>query len=271
MDPASAALGIIPLVALAAQTALFAKNFISSAKGAKESIEALVNELETLKSNLEKLDENLKNESKNEGGSSLRFPQTSVLRSSAIACEARLSKLKRKLEKAASKSQSKFGPGRLTWPFNEEDHRKLMQDLRAFAQWTHFGLTIDGCALLSRTSKDVVAILHSQLETFDSVRSLEERTSAVEDALRNQTVALTTDHDHRVRDEILSWVSGYPYFKKHNDIRSQRAEGTGTWLLERVEYKNWRDELTFPNILWCHGVQGSGKSILTFVAQITLP
>ena len=263
MDPVSLTIGILPLVAFAAQTINLARTFISSMTDAPESIQALVSELEILRSNLIALDQNLKSDKTN----SLVFPQTSVLRSSAAACETRISRLRDKLKKA---SESKL-KGRLSWPFNEDEHRKLMQDLRAFAQWTHFGLTIDGCALLSRSSEDVIKILENQLQTFDSIRSLEDRTAAVEEALKNNSSLLTNEHDLRVRQEIVSWISDYQHDQRHSDVRSKHVEGTGTWFLERTNYQNWRDELSFPNTLWCHGVQGSGKSVLTYVIGSTVP
>jgi len=39
-----------------------------------------------------------------------------------------------------------------------------------FAQWIQFTLTIDGCALLSKTSAEVLETLKHQLETFQLVK-----------------------------------------------------------------------------------------------------
>ena len=259
MDPFSLTVGIAGLAGLAAQTVKLATTFASSLANERESIQALITELEALRSNLEKLEQNLKSEN----ASSLVFPQTSVLWSSTSACEARLTRLHAKLEKA-SKSKAR----RLLWPFDETEHRKLIQDLRAFAQWMHFGLSIDGCALLSRTSKDVLEILQHQLTGFDTIRSLEDRTDALVNAIKSHTSALTSDRELEMRQKILSWVSDYPHDQRHNEVRSNRLEGTGVWALNCTEYMIWRDELTLPNTLWCHGIQGSGKSVLACVLYL---
>lgn len=256
MDPFSLTVGLTGLAGLAAQTVKLARRFIFSVKSARGSIEALVIELEALRANLEKLDLNLRSEK----AGSLEFPQTSVLRSTTSACETQLTNLHAKLQRAA-----KSRAGRLIWPFDELEHRKLIQDLRSFSQWMHFGLSIDGCALLSRTSKDVTQILQRQLTDFDSIRSLECRTAALENAIKSHTMALTSNQGLETRQKVFSWVSDYPHDQKHDAIRSKRVDGTGTWLLERTEYMKWRDELIFPNVLWCHGIQGSGKSTLACV------
>ncbi len=42
------------------------------------------------------------------------------------------------------------------------------------------------------------------------------------------------------------------YIPIHNDVFAMRVEGTGSWLLNSTEFKNWRDA---PNnaTLWCPG------------------
>jgi hypothetical protein len=69
--------------------------------------------------------------------------------------------------------------------------------------------------------------------------------------------------ESKLRDDVLKWISDEDYGQKHNTIRLPRVHGTGRWLLETGEYLTWRDGDYFPNLLWCHGIQGSGKSVLT--------
>jgi hypothetical protein len=50
--------------------------------------------------------------------------------------------------------------------------------------------------------------------------------------------------------------------QKHSRIRESRTENTGSWLLQTTEYLVWRDDLSTANLLWCPGIQGSGKTTL---------
>ena len=62
-------------------------------------------------------------------------------------------------------------------PLNEKEHQKTVQELRVFAQWMQFALSVDGCSLLSRTSDDVLEILEQQLESFRALQALEDTTT----------------------------------------------------------------------------------------------
>ncbi|KAI9708311.1 MAG: hypothetical protein M1820_004015 [Bogoriella megaspora] len=253
MDPVSLVVGVVPLIELVLRTSLLTRAFVNEAKDAKESISVLITELNALHSNLERLKQNIDSEN----ARSIVYPQASVLCSSTSACQVRVQGLHDKLEKAANNRVRQW-----LWPFDEKEHRKVIQDLRAFAQWMQFGLTIDGCAMLSRTSKDMLEILQRQLDTFQEIQSLGKRTAALEDAVQTHTRALANDRELGERHKILSWISDIQHDQRHHDIRSSRVEDTGGWLLECTEYLRWRDDITCPNVLWCHGIQGSGKSML---------
>ena len=73
------------------------------------------------------------------------------------------------------------------------------------------------------------------------------------------------DREERERNNILAWISSFDYEKKHHSIKTPRVDGTGEWLLQRPEFQKWRDERNATYTLWCHGLQGSGKSVLASV------
>lgn len=76
---------------------------------------------------------------------------------------------------------------------------------------------------------------------------------------------LQTDRETKVREEILKWISVSDTEKQHNIIRRPRVADTGLWLLNTKTFVRWRDSEESPNVLWCRGIQGSGKSVLTWV------
>ncbi|KFY45951.1 hypothetical protein V495_02719 [Pseudogymnoascus sp. VKM F-4514 (FW-929)] len=256
MDPFSLTLSVASLVALVAQTATVTRDYLSAVKNARESIITLVTELEALQTNLSSLEEFLRSDSVK----GLAFEQNSVLRSCASACESKLEVLCKKLDKVGDSRTSRY-----LWPLNEKDHLKTVQELRAFGQWIQFALSVDSCSLLSQTSSDILKILNQQVEGFKALQALEDDTTEILVTVRDQTRLLQDDHNAKKRDDILNWISKSEHDQKHQAVRLPRVKGTGGWLLERKEYVRWRDEAASPSILWCHGIQGSGKTVLTSI------
>ncbi|KAK6361430.1 hypothetical protein TWF730_005159 [Orbilia blumenaviensis] len=62
--------------------------------------------------------------------------------------------------------------------------------------------------------------------------------------------------------EILNWLTPIDYGLQQGDIFQRRQSGTGQWLLESVEYQNW---LASNQILFCPGIPGAGKTVLTAI------
>jgi hypothetical protein len=261
MDPFSISVGVAGLVALVGQTLSITKGYLSSIKHKKDSVVTLVTELEALQFNLSSLDAFLRSDSVRVHA--LAFQRTSVLRSCTSACEDKLKSLCKKLGQVGDSRTSRY-----LWPLSEKEHQKTVQELRAFSQWMQFALSVDGCSLLSRTSDDVLKIMRQQLEWFKSVQGLKDQTTQLQQAVADQTRLLQDDYNAKTRNDILSWISKLDYDRKHQTIRSPRVQDTGSWLLERVEYVRWRDGDCSSNILWCHGIQGSGKTILTYTVVI---
>lgn len=67
----------------------------------------------------------------------------------------------------------------------------------------------------------------------------------------------------RIEDiEILEWLTPVDYGPQQSDNFSQRQEGTGEWLLRSKEFQDWVDT---GKTLFCPGVPGAGKTILTSI------
>ncbi|KAK3387293.1 hypothetical protein B0H63DRAFT_155372 [Podospora didyma] len=73
---------------------------------------------------------------------------------------------------------------------------------------------------------------------------------------------MESDSLSKKREDVLSWLSTLDHSQRYHAIRSLRVEGTGKWLLNHSNYPSWRDDKASPNILWCHGIQGAGKTFL---------
>lgn len=63
--------------------------------------------------------------------------------------------------------------------------------------------------------------------------------------------------------EILNWLTPIDYSPQHSDFLKKRQLGTGQWLLDSTEYRTWLD--TDGQTLFCPGIPGAGKTILTSI------
>lgn len=63
--------------------------------------------------------------------------------------------------------------------------------------------------------------------------------------------------------EVLNWLTSVDYGPQHSDFLKRRQPGTGQWFLDSAEYHTW---LNSGNLtLFCPGIPGAGKTILTAI------
>lgn len=63
--------------------------------------------------------------------------------------------------------------------------------------------------------------------------------------------------------KILKWLTPVDYGPQQSDFFRRRQAGTGQWLLNSAEYKTWLE--TSQQTLFCPGIPGAGKTILTSI------
>lgn len=66
------------------------------------------------------------------------------------------------------------------------------------------------------------------------------------------------------RHEVEEWLSPLNFFETQSDKLSRRLEGTGKWLLESSEYKDWSNRRSNA-VLCCPGIPGAGKTMLAAI------
>ena len=62
-------------------------------------------------------------------------------------------------------------------------------------------------------------------------------------------------------DELVHWLGDIPYYRHHGAAKTGRLPGSGIWLKQRPEYKDWWTWKTSA-IFWLTGTLGMGKSAL---------
>ncbi|KAK7955119.1 hypothetical protein PG988_015813 [Apiospora saccharicola] len=102
-------------------------------------------------------------------------------------------------------------------------------------------------------------------QVLDHVQPCEiaqERT--VQEQINGIAAGIKQVHQH-IFDEkdrkILDWITPLDYGTQHSDYLQRRHEGTGNWLLDSDEYLEWLND--DHGTLFCPGIPGSGKTILT--------
>lgn len=62
---------------------------------------------------------------------------------------------------------------------------------------------------------------------------------------------------------ILNWLTSIDYAPQQSDFIARRQEGTGQWLLESEKFQEWLTKS--EQILFCPGIPGAGKTIITSI------
>lgn len=74
---------------------------------------------------------------------------------------------------------------------------------------------------------------------------------------------LKRQQENHQRQSILDWITTVDYAPQQHDFIARRQEGTGQWLLESTEFDTW--VTTRGKVLFCPGIPGAGKTILTSI------
>ena len=64
--------------------------------------------------------------------------------------------------------------------------------------------------------------------------------------------------------EIMRWLSPLDPRRRHQDVRTDRFDGVGSWFLEISEFREWRSGEGGADkaVLFCYGNPGVGKTFL---------
>ena len=116
-----------------------------------------------------------------------------------------------------------------------------------------------------KETQDVLAVIERQKSLFqiaqqnDHLRLSLAIQSDTQDIARGVNT-LVLDQEDQKKKVVLSRLTPIDFDITHRDINSHRVKRTGKWLLESTEYTLW---LKQPSTLWCRGIPGAGKTILS--------
>lgn len=88
---------------------------------------------------------------------------------------------------------------------------------------------------------------------------MHENITATRDQVNIVRKAQRSDEDKKV----LDWLTTVEYGPQYSDFIKRRQEGTGQWFLNSERYQTWLD--AGNQTLFCPGIPGAGKTILTSI------
>ncbi|KAH8193937.1 hypothetical protein TruAng_011895 [Truncatella angustata] len=80
---------------------------------------------------------------------------------------------------------------------------------------------------------------------------------------RDNVIKLVVRQDRQEHQEILDWLTPIDTAAQQADFIRRRQPGTGQWLIESPEYSKWK--AAKGEVLFCHGMPGAGKTILSSI------
>ncbi|KAM0231634.1 hypothetical protein ACHAP5_011003 [Fusarium lateritium] len=105
-----------------------------------------------------------------------------------------------------------------------------------------------------------------QASDIEKERPVKDVIKEVHSALTNLQSEVTQIHSRQIRQgdiEILDWLTPVDYGLQQSENINTREQGTGHWLIETQEFQAWLS--TQGQTLFCRGIPGVGKTILTSV------
>ncbi|CAG7956665.1 unnamed protein product [Penicillium salamii] len=126
-------------------------------------------------------------------------------------------------------------------------------------EWQGYAAMTAACYAKDLLSRLTPANLQKEKKIIELLSDIGANTSKTESDVSNMKSTLTSWEDR----QMLDWLTKFDYGPQQSDHLSRRQPGTGTWFLESTEYKNWRD--SDGQILFCPGMPGAGKTILTSI------
>ena len=65
------------------------------------------------------------------------------------------------------------------------------------------------------------------------------------------------------QQKVLDWLSTFSSMQKHQDVKAVRLDDTGSWLIQDERFREWNEGESSNALLWCKGIPGAGKTVLT--------
>lgn len=257
--------GIVGVIGLAIQITQVVLQFGLDWKDAPEKVKTFMAELGTLKTVLSETNTNIVlNRDFAEafqGRPSLLIsqlgsnaPPTTDTKLMLQICKEELDSLLKELKKRGQ--GHRLGWERLKGAFLAKDTRDAVENLCRQCQTLNNLLSIDMARLGATTVKEIKDSRREQQKWHQEDREI---SSTIKSGV-DQSIRWQNTQDFQT---ILDWLTPIDYATQQSDFISRRQRGTGKWLLDSEEFQTWLE--TDKETLFCPGIPGAGKTILTSI------
>ncbi|KAG4439905.1 hypothetical protein IFR05_004629 [Cadophora sp. M221] len=261
-DPVSAGAGIVGVIGLAIQITQLVVQFGIDWKDVPDNVKAFMAELGTLKTVLSETNTNIilnpEFEAAFQNRPSLLLsqlgpnaPPTTDTNLMLEICRRELETVLKELRKSGQ--SHRLGWERLKAAFRAKDTRDSVENLCRQCQTLNNMVSIDTAVLGATTYKEVREARKEQQEISLVIRG------GVDESNKRQE---NQEQQHE-RQAVLDWLTPIDYTAQQCDLIGRRQEGTGEWLLDSAQFQAWSEADT--QTLFCPGIPGAGKTILTSV------
>ncbi|RYP53496.1 hypothetical protein DL768_001533 [Monosporascus sp. mg162] len=273
MDPLSTTASVIAVLQLSSEVV----KYVNSAAGATKERARLRKEVRACEDILQQL--------KDEADDSDEGKVWSETIKALEAPGAPLGRLRVALDivkvKLMPKEGLKNAVAKLRWPFDEKEMEKTLVAIEREKSLLELALTNNCRKLLQEIKKSSNENRRQLAELIEAVeRSSEEngsqfaklnnslgRVKGSQADLKDSLNCLRGRQDNREgaeeRKAILNWLTSIDYAPQQSDFINRRQAGTGQWLLDSEEFRTWVE--AEKQTLFCPGIPGAGKTILTSI------
>ncbi|KAK9784357.1 putative NACHT domain-containing protein [Seiridium cardinale] len=243
MDPLSTTASIIAVIQLSTEVV----QYISTAKGAFKERRRLRDEIQACGDVLQQIrdeyDESEEGVAWSEKIKTLEARDAPLNRLHAI-----LSTLNSKLQSNSAASKALAA---LKWPFQEKEIDRIVAVFEREK-------SLLAVALINENRKLMQDIQKCSKEHMRLTREL---LGNLGDRMERWNNRLIHHEESGRRSTVLDWLTTVDYTSQQHLSSSSRESETGSWFLDSIEYRNWFQGQS--PLLFCPGIPGAGKTILT--------
>ncbi|PMD50443.1 ankyrin, partial [Hyaloscypha bicolor E] len=147
----------------------------------------------------------------------------------------------------------------------QKELESLLEELRKRGQGQRLSWERFKGAFLAKDTRESVQNLSRQCQSLNSMLSIDAAVlgATIYKEVREGRKEQQEWQREQNRQAILDWLTPTDYTPQQSDFISRRQEGTGQWLLDCVEFQEWMH--TDKRTLFCPGIPGAGKTILTAI------
>lgn len=269
-DPLSIAASVAGLLGLTIQVSGLLYKQVRVVKHAPTDAEDLLHELQAIEGTLQALAAFLDSRGIQDG----RFGPNSMLTSALQGCTVHVTDMKKRVEKLSTHGVGGIIERGKSY-YKREERSEIVAALHRSLSIFHLSLSLEGMDLCLKSIQDfavdmkgiqtaVNLLSHNSLEQITQLLVPLVETSDSVSHISKTVEKFDSKQQEQENQELLDWLN--PYLNPmatQAEMLSRWQSGTGSWLIEHDIFMDWLH--SSGGRLWCPGMPGAGKTILTAV------